>query len=231
MCWHSVWAAELLWCDWLTAGRNKRWEQILMAQADWKGHSLRVSSQCGGWHFTTCTGKLFKALWVLTPLQVNDGGWNSRLLGQRPAGRHMLSFTIIFDPSQCLTGWKTGSQQRESESNKNHFQATAFRAIITQELIFAGIRLMSVSEILGRKFYFSSLQAGKKTQVVIFNDLLEGLGQEEALLHVIVGRAGRVHVLHSWETSTHTAVFINGLRRTRMVGEKKNNFKKLWEEE
>lgn len=43
------------------------------------------------------------------------------------------------------------------------------------------------------------------------SDLLKRLGQEETLLHVIVGWVGGVHVLHPRKTSTHPAVAINGL--------------------
>lgn len=41
--------------------------------------------------------------------------------------------------------------------------------------------------------------------------LLESLGQEETLLHVVVGGIGGVDVLHTGETSTDPAVLINGL--------------------
>lgn len=45
----------------------------------------------------------------------------------------------------------------------------------------------------------------------MFLGSLERLGQEEALLHVVVGRVGGVDVLHSGETSAHPAVLIDGL--------------------
>lgn len=42
-------------------------------------------------------------------------------------------------------------------------------------------------------------------------DLLKRLGQEEALLHVVVGGVGGVDVLHPREAATHPAVLVNGL--------------------
>lgn len=42
--------------------------------------------------------------------------------------------------------------------------------------------------------------------------LLKRLGQEEALLHVVVGGVGRVDVLHPREASTHPAVLVDGLQ-------------------
>lgn len=42
-------------------------------------------------------------------------------------------------------------------------------------------------------------------------DSLKRLGQEEALLHVVVGGVGGVDVLHPREASTHPAVLVNGL--------------------
>lgn len=49
--------------------------------------------------------------------------------------------------------------------------------------------------------------------------LLERLGQEEALLHVVVRRVGGVDVLHPGETSAHPAVLIDGLEGARKSGE------------
>ena len=48
--------------------------------------------------------------------------------------------------------------------------------------------------------------------------LLEGLGQEEALLDVVVGGVGGVYVLYAGETPTHPAVFIYGLEGGREGG-------------
>lgn len=42
-------------------------------------------------------------------------------------------------------------------------------------------------------------------------DLLERLGQEEALLHIVVGGVGGVDVLHPGEAPAHPAVLIDGL--------------------
>lgn len=49
--------------------------------------------------------------------------------------------------------------------------------------------------------------------------LLERLGQEEALLHVVVRRVGGVDVLHPGETPAHPAVLIDGLEGARKSGE------------
>lgn len=43
-------------------------------------------------------------------------------------------------------------------------------------------------------------------------DSLKRLGQEEALLHVVVGGVGGVDVLHPREAPTHPAVLVNGLQ-------------------
>lgn len=42
--------------------------------------------------------------------------------------------------------------------------------------------------------------------------LLERLGQEEALLHVVVRRVGGVDVLHAGEAPAHPAVLVDGLQ-------------------
>lgn len=42
--------------------------------------------------------------------------------------------------------------------------------------------------------------------------LLERLGQEEALLHVVVRRVGGVDVLDAGEASAHPAVLVDGLQ-------------------
>lgn len=51
--------------------------------------------------------------------------------------------------------------------------------------------------------------------------LLERLGQEEALLHVVVRRVGGVDVLHPGETSAHPAVLIDGLEGVIKSGEER----------
>lgn len=43
-------------------------------------------------------------------------------------------------------------------------------------------------------------------------DLLKRLSQEEALLHVVVGRVGGVDVLHPREAAAHPTVLVNGLQ-------------------
>lgn len=52
-------------------------------------------------------------------------------------------------------------------------------------------------------------------------DLLECLGQEEALLHVVVGGVGGVDVLHPRETAAHPAVLIYGLEERKRGEERK----------
>lgn len=52
-------------------------------------------------------------------------------------------------------------------------------------------------------------------------DLLQRLGQEEALLHVVVGGVGGVDVLHPREASTHPAVLVNGLEGAEERGEER----------
>lgn len=47
--------------------------------------------------------------------------------------------------------------------------------------------------------------------------LLERLGQEETLLHVVVRRVGGVNVLHPGEASAHPAVLIDGLEDTHTI--------------
>lgn len=59
--------------------------------------------------------------------------------------------------------------------------------------------------------------------------LLERLGQEEALLHVVVGRVGGVDVLHPGEAPAHPAVPIDGLEEEtgkdgREGGEQRKRF-------
>lgn len=59
------------------------------------------------------------------------------------------------------------------------------------------------------------LNRHRQTQTV---DLLKRLGQEEALLHVVVGGVGGVDVLHPRETPTHPAVLVNGLEGAKESG-------------
>lgn len=56
-------------------------------------------------------------------------------------------------------------------------------------------------------------------------DLLQRLGQEEALLHVVVGGVGGVDVLHPREAPTHPAVLVNGLEGAEERGEERKGIK------
>lgn len=56
-------------------------------------------------------------------------------------------------------------------------------------------------------------------------DLLQRLGQEEALLHVVVGGVGGVDVLHPREAPTHPAVLVNGLEGAEERWEERKGIK------